>query len=202
MRIGIDIDDTLTNSYELVFNYAEEYTINELKKEIKYVEREKIRNRFTKSFHNWSDEEDRGFWDKYYETIANNVKIKLFAKEVIDKLRLEGNEIYFITARHKSDKFDIEETTKKWLAENEIKYEKIYLSVLHKDEVAQDNNIDIFIDDNITNCLNVAKTGIKTYIMDGLINCNFKDENIERIYSWPHLYQAINKYKKEMGGSK
>ena len=76
------------------------------------------------------------------------------------------------------------------------------MSVLNKDEVAQDNNIDIFIDDNITNCLNVAKTGIKTYIMDGLINCNFKDENIERIYSWPHLYQAINKYKKEMGGSK
>ena len=38
--------------------------------------------------------------------------------------------------------------------------------------------------------------------MDGLINCNFKDEKIERIYSWPHLYQAINKYKKEIGGSK
>lgn len=202
MNIGIDIDDTLTNTYELAFNYAEDYTVNELKKEIKYVNRERIRNRFTQNFHGWSEEEDRSFWDKYYEIIANNVKIKLFAKEVIDKLRLEGNEIYFITARHKSDKFDIEETTKKWLAENEIKYEKIYLSVLNKDEVAQDNNIDIFIDDNITNCLNVAKTGIKTYIMDGLINCNFKDENIERIYSWPHLYQAINKYKKEMGGSK
>lgn len=202
MRIGIDIDDTLTNTYELAFNYAEYFTINELKKEIKFVDREKIRNRFTQTFHNWSDEEDKAFWNKYYETIVNNVRIKLFAKEVIDKLRSEGNEIYFITARHKSDKFDIEETTKKWLEKNEIKYEKIYLNVLNKGEVAKDNNIDIFIDDNITNCLNVAKTGIKTYIMDGLINCNFKYENVERIYSWPHLYQAINKYKKEIGGSK
>ena len=202
MKIGIDIDDTLTNTYELAFNYAEYYTINELKKEIKYVEREKIRNRFTQSFHNWSDEEDRVFWDKYYETIVNNVRIKIFAKEVINQLREDGNEIYFITARHKSNKFNIEETTKKWLNSNDIKYEKIYLTVLDKAKVVKENNIDIFIDDNITNCVEVAKTGTKTYIMDGLINCNFKDEKIERIYSWPHLYQAINKYKKEIGGSK
>ena len=150
MRIGIDIDDTLTNTYELAFNYAEYYTINELKKEIKYVEREKIRNRFTQSFHNWSDEEDRVFWDKYYETIVNNVRIKIFAKEVINQLRKDSNEIYFITARHKSNKFDIEETTKKWLKSNDIKYEKIYLTVLDKAKVVKENNIDIFIDDNIT----------------------------------------------------
>ena len=130
------------------------------------------------------------------------MRIKIFAKEVINQLREDDNEIYFITARHKSNKFDIEETTKKWLNSNDIKYEKIYLTVLDKAKVVKENNIDIFIDDNITNCVEVAKTGTKTYIMDGLINCNFKDEKIERIYSWPHLYQAINKYKKEIGGSK
>lgn len=202
MKIGIDIDDTLTNTYELAFNYAEEYTINELKKEIKYVDREKIRNRFTQTFHNWSEEEDRIFWDKYYETIVRNVRIKPFAKEVIDKLRNEENEIYFITARHISNKFDIKKVTEEWLEKNEIKYEGIYLSIANKEEIIKEKNIDIFIDDNITNCLNVLETGIKTCIMDGLINCNFKDERIERIYSWPHLYQVINRYKKEIGGSK
>lgn len=202
MKIGIDIDDTLTNTYELAFNYAEEYTINELKKEIKYVDREKIRNRFTQTFHNWSEEEDRIFWDKYYETIVRNVRIKPFAKEVIDKLRTEENEIYFITARHISNKFDIKKVTEEWLEKNEIKYEGIYLSIANKEEIIKEKNIDIFIDDNITNCLNVLETGIKTCIMDGLINCNFKDERIERIYSWPHLYQVINRYKKEIGGSK
>ena len=115
MRIGIDIDDTLTDTYELTFNYAQHFTANELKKEINHVDREKIKDRFTKSFHNWSKEEDEVFFDKYYETIVNNVRIKPFAKEIIDKLRDEKNEIYFITARFLSSKFDIEQATKEWL---------------------------------------------------------------------------------------
>ena len=78
------------------------------------------------------------------------MRIKIFAKEVINQLRKDSNEIYFITARHKSNKFDIEETTKKWLKSNDIKYEKIYLTVLDKAKVVKENNIDIFIDDNIT----------------------------------------------------
>ena len=202
MNIGIDIDDTLTNTYELAFNYAEEYTVNELKKEIQYVNRERIRNRFTQNFHGWSEEEDRAFWDKYYEIIVKNVRIKPFAKEVIDKLRDEGDCIYFITARHISEKFDIEEVTRTWLKKHEIEYKGIYLNISDKAKVIKNNNIDFFIDDNITNCLNVLETGIKTCIMDGLINCNFYNEKIERIYSWPHLYQVISRYKKEIGGSK
>lgn len=202
MRIGIDIDDTLTDTYELIFNYAQYFTANELKKEINQVDREKIKDRFTKNFHNWSKEDDEVFFDKYYETIVSNVRIKPFAKEIIDKLRDEKNEIYFITARFLSNKFDIEQATKKWLEENEIEYEGIYLNVSDKAKIIKENNIDILIDDNINNCLNAVENGIKTYIMDSLVNYSFKDERIERIYSWPHLYQVINRYKEEIGGNK
>ena len=202
MKIGIDIDDTLTDTYELTFNYVQDFTANELKKEINHVDREKIKDRFTKNFHNWSKEEEIAFFDRYYETIVRNVRIKPFAKEIIDKLRDEKNEIYFITARFLSSKFDIEQATKKWLEENEIKYEGIYLNISNKAEIIKENNIDIFIDDNINNCLNAVENEIKTYIMDSLVNYSFKDERIERIYSWPHLYQAINRYKEEIGGNK
>lgn len=202
MRIGIDIDDTLTDTYELIFNYAQYFTANELKKEINQVDREKIKDRFTKNFHNWAKEDEEAFFDKYYETIVSNVRIKPFAKEIIDKLRDEKNEIYFITARFLSSKFDIEQATKKWLEENEIEYEGIYLNVSDKAKIIKENKIDILIDDNINNCLNAVENGIKTYIMDSLVNYSFKDERIERIYSWPHLYQVINRYKEEIGGNK
>ena len=202
MKSKIDIDDTLTDTYELTFNYVQDFTANELKKEINHVDREKIKDRFTKNFHNWSKEEEIAFFDRYYETIVRNVRIKPFAKEIIDKLRDEKNEIYFITARFLSSKFDIEQATKKWLEENEIKYEGIYLNISNKAEIIKENNIDIFIDDNINNCLNAVENEIKTYIMDSLVNYSFKDERIERIYSWPHLYQAINRYKEEIGGNK
>ena len=33
MIIGIDIDDTISDTYEVMMNYAQEYTINVLKRE-------------------------------------------------------------------------------------------------------------------------------------------------------------------------
>ena len=32
MNIGIDIDDTIANTYEVLFNYAQKYTIEDLKR--------------------------------------------------------------------------------------------------------------------------------------------------------------------------
>ena len=32
MRIGIDIDDTISNTYDILFNYAQKYTIEDIKK--------------------------------------------------------------------------------------------------------------------------------------------------------------------------
>ena len=46
MRIGIDIDDTITDSYEVMFNYAQEFTINTLKRSGKIVESDNIYNHF------------------------------------------------------------------------------------------------------------------------------------------------------------
>ena len=65
MNIGIDIDDTITNTYDIMFNYAQYYTINDIGKDIEDVNRKIITHMYTKTFHNWKDEEDREFIDKY-----------------------------------------------------------------------------------------------------------------------------------------
>ena len=66
MRIGIDIDDTISNTYDILFNYAQKYTIEDIKKEIKQVNRNAITHMYTTTFHNWSKEEERNFFDRYY----------------------------------------------------------------------------------------------------------------------------------------
>ena len=35
MNIGIDIDDTISNTHDVLFSYAQMYTIKDLKREIK-----------------------------------------------------------------------------------------------------------------------------------------------------------------------
>ena len=197
MNIGIDIDDTITNTYDIMFNYAQYYTINDIGKDIEDVNRKIITHMYTKTFHNWNDEEDREFIDKYYKRTILNVLPKMYAVETINKFKENGDKIYLITARIPSKKFNVEEETKKWLEKYNIKYDKLVINSQDKVKVAKENNIEIFVDDSIKNCVQMSNSKIKTYIMDSIINKEFEDKNIKRVYSWPHLYREIerDKYK-------
>lgn len=183
MNIGIDIDDTISNTYEYLFSYAQKYTVEELGKEIKNVNRNAVTHMYATTFHNWSKEEERNFLLKYYEKVVKKVKPRQYAVEVINQWKKEGHKIYLITARFKFDTFDIEEKTKKWLQENKIEYDELILNAEDKVVVSKNKKIDVFIDDSIKNCKSMAKSGIKTYIMDTIINLNFEDERVTRVYS-------------------
>ena len=197
MNIGIDIDDTIANTYDVLFNYAQNYTINDIGKEIKDVNRNIITHMYCTNFHNWNKKEDKEFLDKYYEKTVLKVQPKMYAVENIKRLKESGDKIYLITARFLSDKFDVEKLTKDWLEKYGIPYDKLILNSQNKVIAAKENDIDIFVDDSIKNCTEMANVGIKTYMMDTIINKDFESEDIERVYSWPHLYQKIENYKKD-----
>lgn len=192
MRIGIDIDDTISDTYEVAFAYAQYYTINELGRsgEIQNVS---IKSHFyTREIHNWNEEEEMNFWHKYYGEIIKQVKPFTFAQETIKKLKQEGNEIIIITARWPETNCDIQSITLKWLEENNIQYDDIVFNAENKAQVALDKKIDLFIDDSFKNCTDVANAGIKTYIMNCRTNKDLENENITRVYSWPDIYHKIN----------
>lgn len=197
MNIGIDIDDTISDTYSYLFPYSQKYTIEKLGKRIGNINRNCNTHMYVSTYHNWNLKEEKDFMDEYYEKMVRNVKPKLYAVETIHRLKEEGNTIFLITSRFPSEKFDIEELTKKWLEENKIYYDKLLLNVQDKVQYAKDNQIDIFIDDSINNCCQMAETNIKTYMMDTMININYENDKVKRVYSWPHLYQEITKFKEE-----
>ena len=196
MNIGIDIDDTIANTYDVLFNYVQEYTIHDIVTDREKANRDIIAQMYYTNFRNGDKKQDKEFFDKYYEKTVLKVKPKRNAVENIKKLKEEGNQIYLITARFPSEKFNIEELTKGWLKKYDIPYDKLILNSENKVITAKEHCIDIFVDDNIKNCTEMAKVGIKTYIMDTIVNKDFIDENIERVYSWSQLYQKIEDYKK------
>ena len=53
---------------------------------------------WARHLYNWTEEEDKKFWDLYYEKIMENVKPKDNAIDVINNLS-KNNKIYIITAR-------------------------------------------------------------------------------------------------------
>lgn len=193
MRIGIDIDDTITDTYEVLFNYAQRYNVEELHKSAAINMGKCTSHHYTSFMHNWNDDEASKFWRKYYLEILGKVRPKTFAKEYISKLA-ENNEIYLITARFDDDTESAKKVTEEWLKDHGIKYDKLILKAEQKDIVAKENNIDIFIDDSFDNCQSVSNAGIKTYLMDSRTNrvLDESKENFSRVYSWAHLYQQLN----------
>jgi len=194
LRIGIDVDDTITETYETMFAYAQEFNYSILKKECSYKPFYDLPCHKTIEFlHNWTKEELNQYYDMYYDKILKNAKRKTLSKEYINKLKAENNEIIIITARPDTDKVDAEAVTKNWLEENGIAYDEIITNADVKGAIAKEYNIDVFIDDSMENCVDVSNYGIKSYIMDSRTNSKNYDERVKRIYSWPQFYQEIKK---------
>lgn len=195
MNIGIDIDDTISETFESLLPYSQKYTIEDLKRESNINSRADLANHLYIVYMNgWNEQEAVAFWEKYYAEILKGLNIKKFASDVINKLKQEGHKIYLITARWDMRADNVEEITKKWLENNNIQYDGLFLNASDKLKLAKENNIDIFIDDSFKNCKNIVdNSDIKVYMMNSRVNESLNDDKIKRVFSWPEIYDLINR---------
>ena len=195
MNIGIDIDDTISETFETLLPYAQKYTIEDLGRESKIKIDSNLTNHFYIIYMNgWTEEEAKKFWLKYYAEILKHVNMKKFAAEVINKLKDDGHKIFLITARWDMPNEDINEITKNWLKENNVQYDKLFTNASDKLKLIKDNNIDLFIDDSFSNCKNIVdNSSTKVYMMTSRVNGNLEYKKIKRVFSWPEIYHSIEK---------
>ena len=105
MRIGIDIDDTITNTQDKIDEIA------------KNIEKMEIYDRSKHWFYeryNCSLEDYDKFLRKHIENFMNNVSIKKDANYYINKFHDEGNEIYIITFRSMCYSKNVPDITKEY----------------------------------------------------------------------------------------
>lgn len=191
MVIGIDIDDTIADTCEVLLNYAQEYTINVLKKEPILKEGSCNTHYYVQYLHGWENGEDIDFLNEYYERVLIETKPKTLSIKYLQKLHDEGHKIVLITARWETDKFDVRKTTEEWVKSHNVPCDKLIINAENKLIACKNENVDLFIDDSFSNCQMVSKSGIKTFLMDTRANSGLKDENIERVFSWPHIYMKL-----------
>lgn len=194
MNIAIDIDDTISETFETLLPYAQKYTIEELKRQPNIEMKGTYKTHFYMvEMCKWSEEEAIKFWLEHYAQILIDVHCKKYAPEVIKKIKDGGNKIYLVTARWKMPKEDTKQITIDWLKENNIEYDELIVDVQDKLKVLKEKNIDIFIDDSYENCKNVAENSdIKVYMMNSKVNEKLEHEKIQRVYSWPEIDSLIS----------
>lgn len=194
MNIGIDIDDTISETFETLLPYSQKYTIEDLKRESKVELDSNLSNHFYIVYMNgWNEKEATDFWSKYYGEILRQLNIKKFASEVINKLKKQGHKIYLITARWDMPNDNIKEITEKWLEENQVEYDELIINASDKLKLVQEKNIDIFIDDSFNNCQTIANnSNAKVYMMTSRVNGSLEDKKVKRVFSWPEIGDLIN----------
>ena len=189
MRLGIDIDDVVTNTSEtigeLIAHESNPQVLKELQQNMKEIMKGNISNL-----------DVLAFCSENYVDVYKIVKIKENAREVMQRLLNAGDEVYFITARGERMGFfkGAEDATLNFLKENDVKYNEIIFGAMDKAKVCLENKIDLFIDDSVEHCEDVNKAGIKSIVFTSRVNKD-TSTSIERVNDWLELEKRIEEIK-------
>lgn len=193
MRIGIDIDGVLTDLEGFYRDYVTRYRfLHGVKGNIN------INEYMICDAYHISKEQDIDFFTNDFKEYENKYRARPFASEIIKKLKDEGNEIYIITARWKSDRDDeegkrVRSIVLKWLEENDIYYDDIYFTKGDKTIYCKDLNIDVMIEDTPSNIENISKK-LPVICYDAQYNKHCNGNNIIRCYSWYDIYEKLRNF--------
>lgn len=200
MKIGIDIDDTSFITVNSMIKYADKYDIEELGRKGINEDFGLIQNRYyLKILYGWSEKEKFNFFDMYYKNVLEECVLMPNADKVCQKLKAEGDSLYFITARLTNVKnCNTEEITKKSLLDNSIVYDELIFNANDKIEISKEKEIDLFIEDSYETCVELEKIGIKSILMTTRMNQNIDSGNIKRVYNWDEVYEQIKNIKSKV----
>ena len=170
MVIGIDMDDTICSTNELIIVQADKYD-----KEV---------------LGGTGEKEMKGqFFKDRLEYIMSHAEIKPGAKEVINRLHDEGNKIIIISFRKGKYLEDPSALTKEWLERYGIKYDKIYTDTGSKVDECLENNVKLFIDDKESHCEDVSNAGVDVILFTNAYN--HAENRFVRKDNWNDIYDYI-----------
>jgi len=184
MRIGIDIDDTISKTNEKLIEEALQY-------DQKYLKGKGFKDKEAYSFMEmfyWNVIDVDNFM-KYFRNGNSFLELEPLedSVEVINKLYDEGNEIFFITRR--KNKLKMKSMTKKWLKKQGFKYNKVFFEVSKKGDLAEKLGLDVFLDNDEKNVYDALESNIRAYLMDSKYNKEVPD--LERVHNWKEFYKFV-----------
>ena len=188
MIIGIDIDNTITSTRELILEYVRTFeSENDLRTELDpnhYSLEESL---------NWDTQLLERFLGTYLENIYKYVAPKPHALEVISALH-RRHTIILITSRNQRDAL-IRDITLEWLSRHHVEYDKLVMNdtenLHHFSKLAacQENHVEVMIEDHHDLSRELSEH-IPVIMFDYPYNTHLQADNIMRVHDWLEV-QAI-----------
>lgn len=200
MIIGIDIDNTITYTTEMIMHYAgifgRERGLNTVPNLSEYYLEEAL---------GWSSESVEEFFNIYLESIYREVWPKEQVSETIERLQ-KDHRIVLITSRNYRFP-SIEEVTREWLKRNHIAYDELVLNAtpdmyhFSKVAVCMQYGVNIMIEDHHELARELSSF-IPVVLFDYPYNREVESDNIFRVSNWPEAYDWIERLMQAPGISR
>ncbi len=181
MRIGIDIDGVVSDSYRAWVKELNRHfgtNILELK--------------------NYDMHLDFGVsWEEMGKYFEDNVAY-LFdiphpiagAKEGIEKILQEGHEVTYVTARSLDEK----EYTLRWMKNHRSPHEEIlFTSFQSKVDYVLNWKLEVFLEDFLGNAQEISQAGVPVLLLDASYNQGELPSGIIRCQNWQEIVELIEK---------
>jgi len=190
MKIGIDIDNTITDTHKTIYNYALKY-INENNVHCNY----NPGGYMVEEVFGWDRVTANKFLDRYLIDIYENVQPKKKALDVIKHLN-KNHQVIIITSRNYHQEL-IRQSTLNWLKRFGIIYDKLVMNTTdnlhHFSKLAscRENYLDLMIEDHHELSLEISQE-IPVLMFDHSYNRHVSAHNIIRIKDWLEVKQYVD----------
>ena len=182
MKIGIDIDDVVCDTYSVLNKALSEYyhmDLNELFANPKSV------SEYERTIADYHD-----FAKYYYEKIMNNAPLKTDVVKYLNKLKQAGHQLIFITARSTFGFTNPHQITLDYFKNHHIPYDEIIVGASNKKQVCYDNEVQVMIDDFSENLIGMEEIGVIPILFTAPYNT--KETFKYRVDNWGEAYHMIN----------
>lgn len=180
MKIGIDLDGTVADNFDLLVETFNGYCGKSLQgKDIKQYSLCKTYNITEQEFNDLMDQKEEG--------IIMASPLIPFVREKIHQLVKDGWEVHIITARHPKYK----NITESWLQNKGIPYSGLHLLNSHdKLSLCKELKVRCMIEDNVHNAYQLADGGVNVILFEAPHNQCWPWQGI-RCCSWEEIYHNI-----------
>ena len=182
MNIAIDIDDTLTESFDYFLPFVAEFFGAE---EAELREKNISYSTLPEAWKSRELEFCRGCYDR----TAADTPFKPDAAWGVARLREMGHRILIITGRTKAFYTDPYKTTREELAKGGTPYDQL-ICTLDKSAACKAEEISLLIDDLPGNCADAVNHGIPALLFDSKANRNTRSL-CRRVKNWAEAVEAV-----------
>lgn len=188
MKIGLDIDGVILDYERVLKTYGDLYDFIELNKNgIINRNEHYLRNRY-----DWTEDERLNFINKYFVELSKQTNLIPGAKDVINMLQKDQNEIIIISARGGMIEEMKDVALEKFKQENLVFNKYYWKQGDDKLDVAKKENIDFMIDDSYDVCKKLSSNGVKTiYFRDKEMKQLEQNQYLKEVSNWGEIYRYI-----------